>query len=55
MDALHDVARRMTLVFQSRPSLRDRGTSIVQSVLLPKLVHMLAYVKATAAQLLEIE
>ena len=32
-----------------------RGASIVQSVLLPKLVYMLAYAKATAAQLLEIE
>ena len=56
MDALRAVARRMASVFQSRPSLRDCGTSIVQSVLLPKLVfYMLAYAKATAAQLLEIE
>ena len=55
MDALRAVARRMALVFQSRPSLRDCGTSIVQSVLLPKLVCVLAYAKATAAQLLEIE
>ena len=55
MDALRAVARRMTFVFQSRPSLRDCGASIVQSVLLPKLVYMLAYAKATAAQLLEIE
>ena len=55
MDALRAVARRMTLVFQSRPSLRDCGASIAQSALLPKLVRMLAYAKATAAQLLEIE
>ena len=55
MDALRDVARKMTSVFQSRPSLRDCGASIVQSVLMPKLVYMLAYAKATAAQLLEIE
>ena len=55
MDALRAVARRMTFVFQSRPSLRDCGASIVQSVLLPKLVYMLAYAKATAAQLLAIE
>ena len=45
----------MTFVFQSRPSLRDCGASIVQSALLPKLVYMLAYAKAMAAQLLEIE
>ena len=38
MDALRVVARRMALVFQSRPSLRDYGASIVQSALLPKLV-----------------
>ena len=55
MDALRTVERRMTLEFQSCPSLRDCGASIVQSVLLPKLVCMLAYAKATAAQLLEIE
>ena len=55
MDALRAVARRMTLVFQSRPSLRDCGASIVKRVLMPKLVYMLAYAKATAAQLLEIE
>ena len=55
MDALRAVARKMTSVFQSRPSLRDCGASIVQSVLLPKLVYMLAYAKATATQLLEIE
>ena len=55
MSALRAVARRMALVFQSRPSLRDCGASIVQSVLLPKLVYMLAYAKATAAQLREIE
>ena len=55
MDALRTIARRMTFVFQSRPSLRDCGASIVQSVLLLKLVCMLAYAKATAAQLLEIE
>jgi len=42
-------------MFQSRPSLRDYGASIVQSVLLPKLVYMPAYAKATAAPLLEIE
>ena len=42
-------------MFQSRPSLRDCGASIVQSKLLPKLVYMLAYAKAMAAQLLEIE
>ena len=41
MDALRAVARRMTFVFQSRPSLRDCGASIVQRVLLPKLVYML--------------
>ena len=45
----------MTFVFQSRPSLRDCGASIVQSALFPKLVYMLAYAKAMAAQLLEIE
>ena len=55
MDALRTVERRMTLEFQSCPSLRDCGASIVQSVLLPKLVCMLEYAKATAAQLLEIE
>ena len=55
MDVLRAVARRMTSVFQSRPSLRDCGASIAQSALLPKLVYMLAYAKATAAQLLEIE
>ena len=55
MDALRAVAHRMTFVFQSRPSLRDCGASIVQSALLPKLVYMLAYAKAMAAQLLEIE
>ena len=43
MDALRAVARRMTLVFLSRPPLRDGGASIVQSVLMPKLVYMLAY------------
>ena len=42
MDALRDVARRMTLDFQSRQSLRDCGASIVQSVLLPKLVYLSA-------------
>ena len=55
MDALRAVVRRMASVFQSRPSLRDCGASVVQSVLLPKLVYMLAYAKATAAQLLQIE
>ena len=55
MDALRAVARRVALVFQSRPSLRGCGASIVQSVLLPKLAYMLPYAKATAAQLLEIE
>ena len=55
MDALRAVARRMTFVLQSRPPHRDCGASIVQSALLPKLVYMLAYAKATAAQLLEIE
>ena len=55
MNALRAVARRMNFVFQSRPSLRDCGASAVQSALLPKLVYMLAYAKATAAQLLEIE
>ena len=54
-DALRGVARRMALVFQSRPSLPGCGASVVQSVLLPKLVCMLAYAKATAAQMLEIE
>ena len=55
MSALRAVARRMALVFLSRPSLRDCGASIVQSVLLPELVYMLAHAKATAAQWLEIE
>ena len=56
MTVLRAVAQhRMTLVFLSRPSMRDCDSSIVKSVLMPKLVYMLAYAKATAAQLLEIE
>ena len=40
MNALRGIARRMTLVFQSRPSLRDCGASIVQSkLLLPLVIH----------------
>ena len=61
MGALRAVAHRMALVFLGRPSLRDCGASIVQSamqsvlMLMPKLVYVLAYAKATAAQLLGIE
>ena len=55
MRSLTPLTRRAARVFATKPKLRDRGVSIVSSVLVPKTVYHFAFGKATVAAVEETE